>query len=151
MLDNVTIAFKYLFQFPDLVPIPGIEKTHEIEEIVQILEGPRQMTGAEQQEMQRLREELGTRFCRRCEYCQPCTADIPISTLMTSPSFFKRMPPERFFSGRISEAMEKAADCTDCGECEERCPYNLPIREMIAEQVEWYQEEKRKYNEQVKT
>jgi len=99
--------------------------------------------------MQRLRDELGTRFCRRCDYCQPCTEEIRISTVMTSRSFFKRMPPERFFSGMVDNAMEKAANCSDCGDCEDRCPYNLPIREMIAEQVKWYQEEKRKYQEQV--
>ena len=151
MLDNVTIAFKYLFQFPDLVPIPGIERIHEIEEIAQLLEGPRQMTEAEQQEMQRLRDELGTRFCRRCDYCQPCTEEIRISMVMTSSSFFKRMPPERFFSGFISDGLEKAANCTECGECEDRCPYNLPIREMMSEQVKWYQEEKKKYNEKVTT
>ena len=44
MLDNVTIAFKYLFQFPEVVPIPGIEKIHEIEEIVKLLDGPQQLT-----------------------------------------------------------------------------------------------------------
>jgi hypothetical protein len=38
-VENVTLAFKYLFQFPDIVPIPGIQKISEIEEIVQILEG----------------------------------------------------------------------------------------------------------------
>ncbi len=151
MLDNVTIAFKYLFQFPDVVPIPGIEKIHEIEEIVQVLEGPWQMTEAEQQEMQRLRKELGTRFCHRCDYCQPCTEEIPISTVMTSRSFAKRLPSARFFSGMLAEALEKAANCTECGDCEERCPYHLPIREIIAEQVKWYNEEKRKYQERVTT
>lgn len=145
MLDNVTLAFKYLFQFPDVVPIPGIEKTHEIEEIVQVLAGPRQMTEAEQGEIQQLRDELGTRFCRRCDYCQPCPEEILISTVMTSSSFFKRLPPERLFSGRIDAVMEKATNCTECGECEDRCPYHLTIREIIAEQVNWYQEEKRKY------
>jgi len=39
-IDNITIAFKYLFQFPDVVPIPGIGKIREIEEIIQVLEGP---------------------------------------------------------------------------------------------------------------
>ncbi|MFC1957280.1 aldo/keto reductase [Chloroflexota bacterium] len=39
-IDNIPLAFKYLFQFPDIIPIPGIEKIEEIEEIVQILEGP---------------------------------------------------------------------------------------------------------------
>ena len=149
MLDNVTIAFKYLLQFPDIVLIPGIEKIHEIGEIVQVLEEPRAMTEAEQYEIQRLREELGTRFCRRCDYCQPCTEEIPISTVMDYSSFAKRSPPERIFSGWITEAMEKAANCAECGDCEERCPYHLPIREMIAQRVKWYREEKRRYQEQV--
>jgi len=40
-IDNITLAFKYLFQFPDVVPIPGIGEIREIEEIVQMLEGVR--------------------------------------------------------------------------------------------------------------
>ncbi len=145
MIDNATIAFKYLLQFPDVVSIPGIEKVHEVEEIVQMLEGPWEMTEAEQAEMQRLREELGTRFCRRCDYCQPCTAEIPISLVVIFDSVLKRMPRELVFSGFVADGMEKAADCTECGDCEERCPYHLPIREMIVEQVNLYQTEKKKY------
>jgi len=147
MLDSVTIAFKYLIQFQDILPIPGIEVPHEIEEIVRIVEGPGEMTEAEKQEMQRLRDELGTQFCRRCNYCQPCTAEIPISTIMISPSFFKRMPPERFFSEMVNTAMEKATECVDCGECEERCPYHLPIREIMYERIQWYNAEKKKFEE----
>jgi len=151
MLDNITIAFKYLLQFPEIVPIVGIEKIHEIEEIAQVLVGPWQMTKAEQGEMERLREELGTRFCRRCDYCKPCPEEISISTVMTSSSFFKRLPQERLFTGWIDEAMENAGYCTDCGECEEKCPYHLPIREIMAEQVKWYQAEKKKYQKRVTT
>lgn len=145
ILSNAKIAFKYLLQFPDVVPIPGIEKPHEIDEIVQILDGQWQMTEEEQAEMQRLREELGTRFCRRCDYCQPCEEEIPISMVMVSDSFAKRFPPERFFSGRIADNLAKAANCTECGDCEERCPYDLPIREILAERVEWYSEAKKRY------
>jgi len=148
MLDNATIAFKYLFQFPDVGPIPGAEKVHEIEEIVQIMEGPLAMTEAEQWEMEQLKQELGTRFCRRCEYCQPCPQGIPISSVITFPSLLKRQTPERLFAGSFSVPMEKAVDCVECGECEEKCPYQLPIREMIAEYVKQYQAEKKKYLEQ---
>ncbi len=149
MLDNAVIAIKYLLQFPDVVPIPGIEKTHEIEEIVRICDGPRAMTEAEQAEMQRLRDELGTKFCRRCNYCQPCTEEIPISTVMIIESFAKRFPPERFFGGNPAAAMEKAANCTECGECEARCPYDLPIREMMAERVIWYEEMRKQHEKRV--
>jgi len=148
ILDNITIAFKYLLQFPDVVLLVGIEKIPEIEEIIQVLEGSWQLTEAEHNEIQRLREELGTTFCHRCDYCQPCTAGIRISTVMTFAPSLSRRAPERLFSGVYAESMEKATDCTKCGECEERCPYHLPIREMIEDYSNWYQAEKSKYQKQ---
>ena len=120
MLDNATVAFKYLLQFPDIAYIPGIEKTWEIEEIAKIVQGSAETTAEEEAEMQRLRDELGTRFCRRCDYCQPCPQEIPISMVMNSAGFAKRLPPQRMFSGWISDGMEKAGTCTECGDCEER-------------------------------
>ena len=146
MLDNVIIALKYLRQFPDVLIIAGIERIHEIDELVQVIEGPSQMTETEWREIQVLRDELGTRFCRRCDYCQPCPEGIPISLVMVTPSFFKRIPPEGIFSGWIGQGMEKAALCTKCGDCEERCPYNLPIRDMLEEYCNQYQEQKRRYD-----
>ncbi len=138
MLDNATIAFKYLLQFRDLVHIPGIERKSEFEEIVKILSGPKEMTEEETAEMQRLRDELGTSFCRRCDYCLPCPQQIPLSMVMNMKAFVKRMPGERVFTGGIAGSMERATTCNECGDCLERCPYDLPIPDMIAELVEWY-------------
>ena len=64
-------------------------------------------------------------------------------------SIAKRVPPDVLFSGFFADAMEKAANCNECGDCEERCPYHLPIRETIAEYVNWYHKDKRKYQEQL--
>jgi predicted aldo/keto reductase-like oxidoreductase len=150
MLENITVAIKYLLQFPDILILVGIERVNEIEEISQIFKGPQQLTEAELLDMERIKSELGNRFCRRCDYCQPCTADIPISMVMTSKSFFKRLPPKRFFTGRFAKGISKAVDCTKCGDCEKRCPYDLPIREMIEEYGNMYLSEKRKYEEQLK-
>ena len=149
MLDNVAIAFKYLLQFPDVVIIPGIEKPHEVNEIIKIFEEPWQITASEKREMQRIREELGNNFCRRCDYCQPCTEEIPISTVMDFPSFIKRQPPWKLFSGFVAAAMEKALGCTRCGECEGRCPYKLPIMNLVEEYGNLYLEKKREYEEQL--
>ena len=145
MITNARIAFKYLFQLPDVVPIPGIQRVQEIEEIVQILEGPRIITEAEQEEMLRLRQKLGTKFCHRCDYCQPCKQGIPIPIVMAYPGLTVTEPPEALFEGFFTEAMEKAANCSQCGECEERCPFDLPIREMVAAHSKAYQIDKKNY------
>ncbi len=144
MLENPTIAFKYLMQFPDVLVIPGVEKLEEIEENVRIFLGSPKMTPAERQKMQALKDELGMRFCRRCDYCRPCPQEIPISMIMTFPSIVKRMPLERALKGMFEDAMSKAATCTECGECETKCPYNLPIREMVSENLKLYEELKMK-------
>ncbi len=148
MVDKISLAFKYLRQFPDIVAIPGIEKVSEIEEIAQIYKKSSKLTRTEQNERQKIREALGSRFCHRCDYCQPCTTGIPISMVMTVKSFHKRLPTERFFSPMVTSGMEKAAQCSECGECEKRCPYKLPIREMIKEQLEWYRGIRAKYEKE---
>jgi len=144
-LENVKLAFKYLYQFPDVFPIPGIQKVQEIEEIVSLLDEPLALNEAEQNEIQHLRQELGNRFCRNCDYCQPCTAEIPISMVLFAPNIIKDVKREGLFGGMLAELMEKPSACTDCGECEERCPYKLPIRELMSEVVNLYEAEKRKY------
>ncbi len=148
MLGNIHVAFKYLCQFPDVIPVVGIEKIYEVEEIVQILEGSLDMTEVEQKETLRMRNELGSVFCRRCDYCQPCNEGITISQVMMWESVVKRLSQEWLFSGWLADIMDKAANCTQCGECEEKCPYNLPIMDMMKEYVKLHQAGKREYEKQ---
>ncbi len=150
MLDNASLAFKYLWQFPDVLPIPGIERIPEIEEIVHLLAKPPELTEAEQDEIQRLRDELGTQFCRRCDYCQPCNTGIPISTVMTISSALKRLSLEKVFTGNFANAIEKAKQCIECADCEARCPFHLPIRELLIDGINCFEEAKIKYEEQMK-
>ncbi len=145
MITNASLSFKYLWQFSDIVTIPGIEKVAEIEEIVKIIDGSLEMTESEKKEMVRWKKELGDRFCRRCDYCQPCTMGIPISAIMHAAGTLKRTPPSVYLK-MLGEPMEKAANCIKCGECETRCPYHLPIRDMIEENVKLFQEAKKNYS-----
>jgi predicted aldo/keto reductase-like oxidoreductase len=140
MLNRANLAIKYLLQFDNVVPDPGIETSAEIEEIVDIVAGAWKLTPQELQEIERIRAEVGTRFCRRCEYCQPCPEGVNISLVMNLRSFWKRFPVERFSTGWIADGVKSAENCIECGECEAKCPYHLPIREMIAENVAFYDE-----------
>ena len=140
LLSDANLCIKYLLQFDNVVPDPGIEKIEEIEEIAAIVGGSWELTQDEWQAIERIREEAGTRFCRRCGYCEPCPQGVHISTVMNMRSFWKRIPAKRLAAGWLGEAAASAGQCIECGECEEKCPYQLPIREMLIENVAFYEE-----------
>jgi predicted aldo/keto reductase-like oxidoreductase len=52
----------------------------------------------------------------------------------------KRMGPAMMQNPMFSSMLTKAAGCTDCGDCLERCPYDLPIPEMIKANLNWAKE-----------
>ena len=78
-----------------------------------------------------IREALGTNFCRRCNYCAPCTAGINISGVFLFDGYLSRYGLAGWAKERYAGLAKKASDCVECGICEERCPYQLPIRSML--------------------
>ncbi len=139
LLDKANLSIKYLLQFEGVVPDPGIEKVSEIREIVDIVNGPWEMTEVERTELEQIRAEVGTRFCRRCQYCLPCPQDVQIPSVLNTRSFWKRFPRDRFLGSGIAGMVDSARNCIECGECEEKCPYHLPIIEMLQENVAFYE------------
>jgi len=130
MIDNAGIAIKYLRQYPDVLTIPGFDSVESVDQIVAFYEKPNVVSGEDRRLMERYRIELGKAFCRRCEYCMPCPAGVMITPAMAYKVVASRMSPA--VSVEFARpAMESISLCTACGECEERCPYGLPIQEML--------------------
>jgi predicted aldo/keto reductase-like oxidoreductase len=145
-LDNATLAFKFLLNIQGVVPFVGIEKPSEIEEIVEIEKNLTSLTEAEQNDIKQIVGEIGDRFCRRCRYCLPCPEGIIIPLLNNLVTFLRHDSAEQCFGpGIVSKTVDKARGCTECGECEERCPYDLPIIEMNKDNVKLYDDAKAKY------
>lgn len=137
-IDDANLAIKYLLQFDNVVPDPGVEKVEEIEEIVDIVNSSWELTQQNQETMADIRAELGTRFCRQCMYCMPCQQGVETWLLLYIPNLWRLWPPGEFFPW-ADRVVESGKNCIQCGECEEKCPYQLPIREMIVENMEFYQ------------
>jgi predicted aldo/keto reductase-like oxidoreductase len=55
-------------------------------------------------------------------------------------NLFRLWPRERVIQVFGDDA-ETALNCIQCGECEDRCPYQLPIRELIQENYAFYKKE----------
>lgn len=138
LLEDAEIAIRYLLQFEGVVPIPGVEKFEEIKQIVQIAKNPRPLTSGERVKMERTRRELGKEFCHRCDYCQPCPQEIPISTVLTLKSMVKRFSLENILRNHEANVV-KARECTECEECVERCPYNLSIPQLLKKNIAYFE------------
>ena len=134
LLTDAKMAIMYLSQFNHIVPDPGIEKISEMDEIVRIIDSGDKLTESYAAEIENAKKELGSRWCHRCDYCQPCPQNIGISTVLTVESFFKRMPYGRV-AALAESRMEAARNCTGCRGCVAKCPYNLNIPELIKEKI----------------
>ena len=139
VIDSAGVAFKYLRQFPDVIPIPGFDSTEAVDQVVSIYEQPNELRDEDLAAMDGYRAELGRQFCRRCEYCQPCPNGVMITSAMGYKIVASRMSPA--VSTQFSkQVMETVPACVDCGECVSRCPYELPIPEMLKKNYNLYQE-----------
>jgi len=131
-LRDANLALKYLLQFDNVVPDPGVKKREEVEQIANIINGSWMLTLEDHQRMNNIRDEVGTKFCHWCEYCMPCPQGVNIPVLMNARTIGNYAQSA---DTEIIEALETEKNCVQCGVCEERCPFHLPIREQIATNI----------------
>jgi len=141
MIDRAAPAFAYLRQVPGVIPLPGLDSVERVDEVLALYAGPAAPSAEDIAYIEATRAALGNRFCRRCEYCQPCPQGVRITNAMMYRVVSLRMSPAKAaaFSGL---AMESVRECIGCGECLPKCPYSLPIPEMLREHLELYEAHK---------
>ena len=132
-LEDATLALRFIARNRDVsVVIPGMYAEKEIEQNIAAYEDETPLGSEELEKIEAIRRELGTQFCRRCNYCQPCTAGIGISGIFVLEGYLQRYGLGDWAKQRYAGMAKKAGDCIGCGVCETRCPYQLPIRDMLA-------------------
>lgn len=134
-IDDTVLALKYILNNPDCtIVIPGMGNAEEVkqntcDEVYEVL------TEEDQTACAKIVKELGSEFCRRCGYCAPCPQgiNIPQNFLLAN---YKRKYGLADWAKVRYQAMENTAEkCVKCGLCETRCPYDLPIRNMLEKVV----------------
>ena len=132
-LEDARLAMRFIGCNENVsVVIPGMYDVREIDQNIEAIEDASPLTEAERAQLDVIRRELGTQFCRRCNYCQPCTAGIAISGIFVLEGYLNRYGLGDWAKQRYAAMGKKAGDCVGCGACEKRCPYQLPIRQMLA-------------------
>jgi predicted aldo/keto reductase-like oxidoreductase len=131
-IDDATLAIRWILQNEGAtVVIPGMAAETELAQNLAAAEDRTPLTQEELEKCQAIRDQLGTQFCRRCNYCAPCTAGISIYSMFLMEGYLNRYGLADWAKQRYHAMGKTASDCVDCGVCETRCPYQLPIRQML--------------------
>ena len=117
--------------------LTGVKSPEEIEENVAIASNYQSLSEAEQQDLREFGKKLGHGYCYGCNYCMPCPAEIEIPGILRLLDYQGRLSWE-WPQGRqqYAEFDKTIDDCIDCEQCEEACPQNLPVRELLTKAKE---------------
>ena len=140
LIRHPAVTFAFLRQYPQVVPIYGIQRMEELREWLALENDPPCWDG----EMQRLAEEerasLGGDFCRSCGYCMPCPVGIEIPNAARLSQLMTRAPYQPYLTAEWQAKMQKIRDCVNCRRCVAHCPYSLEIPRLLKEQLRWYED-----------
>ena len=137
LLDRIDLCLKFLKQHTEITPIPGLGSVQEAEEVIGWWNTLGDMTETDLADMDEIRSELGDKFCHRCGYCGPCEQGVNISGAMMFRPMVRRLGrKDAIVFGQ--QAVQTIVSCTGCGECEFKCPYSLPIPDLLQEILAQY-------------
>lgn len=140
LITKLAPAFAYLRQYENVIPIWGIQKMSELEELIEMDANPPSLDEAMWSVIENDRCELAGDFCRGCGYCLPCPQQIPINMAARMTLLLKRAPWQGFMTDDWYEKMHRIDNCTECGDCRARCPYGLNPPEILAKALQEYDE-----------
>ena len=113
--------------------VVGMKSVEELEQDLLTVTEPQRLSEEELGAMREAAAKLGKDFCRACGYCQPCPQGILIPIVLRHLFYHNRFGLEEWAQGRYGMVEVKANECVRCGECEEKCPYDLPIPDLLEE------------------
>jgi len=133
-------ALQWIWDQPEVsVVLSGMSDMRQLEEniLTANTSASRTLGEKELQLIARVRERFDARAaipCTRCGYCQPCPqgVDIPANFgLYNDGIMYDDLLVPRFRYFRFFTETERASACSGCGECEEKCPQDIAISELM--------------------
>lgn len=138
-------ALQWVWNHPEVsVALSGMSTMEQVVENIKSADrsGSNTLTKKELELVSRVRErylEYGFIGCTGCKYCVPCPQGVEIPEIFSLYNQYYIQSKK----GRGNEVIEKygekvplesgAKRCAKCGECDEKCPQQLPVRELIAQ------------------
>lgn len=138
-------AFRFLQTIPEVVvTLSGMSNMQQLSENIETFESEKSLNAAEWQAVMEIADDMiakKTLPCTSCRYCTPyCAQGLEIPQMIKL--YNAQMYPENVGEVRAQiKAMpdeQKPSACIACHACEDVCPQNIKISEMMAEMAKRY-------------
>ena len=138
LIRNGYAAAAFMALQPTVVPIWGVQREWELDQFLDCVRQPPQMTPEYEEIIRRDREQLSGEFCRGCGYCMPCPVGIEINSCARMSLMLRRAPEASWLTPKWQEEMRKIEHCLHCGQCAKKCPYGLDTPKLLEENYKDY-------------
>jgi predicted aldo/keto reductase-like oxidoreductase len=122
-------CLNYVLEQPVATTVPGARNVRELSEAIAYFKAPeveRTFFGLEDNLAERLQGQ-----CVDCRHCLPCPQEIVVPDIISILDYVEHFggaeSNRRHFSDWYAAQRIKASDCIECGECQERCQFQVDI------------------------
>lgn len=128
-LDSmVSSALRFVLAQDVSVVVTGFKSVAEVEVAAQV---GTNYNGLTVHEKNRFKVNLEGDYCRDCGLCLPCPQSLDIAAVLRFHTLYTVYGLEDWAKRLYSGLEVNVANCTECGECESKCPYNLPVIHLL--------------------
>jgi len=134
------LALRFVLSNPNVsLALSGMSTMQQVEENLVTASAAKTLSdddkAAIDSQLARLKE-MADLYCTGCGYCMPCPQEVNI------PYIFQKYNEGRVYGlwqvsreqyARWRTSGKQADACIECGECEAKCPQNIPIRQQLAD------------------
>jgi predicted aldo/keto reductase-like oxidoreductase len=126
--SRVRSALGFVLSQDVSVVVTGLRSVEEVEIASKVGNEYNRLT---EEEKKRFQVMFSDKHCRDCALCLPCPQNLDIPAMLRfhtlSVTYGLKVWASKLFEG----LKVGAENCIECGECEKKCPYEIPILEIL--------------------
>ncbi|MCC6443064.1 MAG: aldo/keto reductase [Armatimonadetes bacterium] len=128
---DAEIAIGFALSQDIAVTIPGMQSIAEVDDNARVAKHFKPLFGDEYLALQERAHHLCRSYCRMCGDCLPCPQGVDIPGILGLERDISRFHLRDWAEKAYAHMPVKASACDRCALCEPRCPYGVPIMDMI--------------------
>jgi len=110
--------------------IPGFRSKDEVDFALEVADHFQGLT-LEEKRAYRFGELPPEPFCRECGVCLPCPDGVEIPTILRWATYATFYGIRNWTREQYPKLRTRVNSCTECEECEKKCPYHIPVITML--------------------